>query len=125
MKPATVPRLIILAIGIAFVGAGAFGTEATEAARTAEPKPDTAAEPKAEKTKEFKPPLGFVTKKRGKHVLYCKRDSVVGTRFKTEKCYSEAQMRDYMIAQEENKRDIDRVRSVCSNLCTCGQPEAC
>ena len=63
---------------------------------------------------EFKPPPGFKTKKRGELVLYCIRDSTVGTRFKTEKCYSEAQMRDYIVAQQENKRDIDRVRNTCS-----------
>ena len=64
--------------------------------------------------KEFKPPPGFKTKKRGEVVLYCMKDSTVGTRFKTEKCYSEAQMRDYIVAQQENKRDIDRVRNTCS-----------
>jgi len=63
---------------------------------------------------EFKPPPGFKTKKRGELVLYCMRDSTVGTRFKTEKCYDEAQMRDYIAAQQENKRDIDRVRNTCS-----------
>lgn len=63
---------------------------------------------------EFKPPLGFVAKKRGALVLYCKKDTTIGTRFKTEMCYSEAQMRDYMVAQQENKRDIDRIRNTCS-----------
>ena len=63
---------------------------------------------------EFKPPPGFKTKKRGELVLYCMRDSTVGTRFKTEKCYDEAQMRDYLAAQQENKRDIERVRNTCS-----------
>jgi hypothetical protein len=63
---------------------------------------------------EFKPPPGFKTKKRGQLVVYCIRDSTVGTRFKTEKCYDEAQMRDYLTAQQENKRDIERVRNTCS-----------
>ena len=63
---------------------------------------------------EFKPPPGFKAKKRGELVLYCIRDSTVGTRFKTEKCYNEAQIRDYLVAQQENKRDIDRVRNTCS-----------
>ena len=62
----------------------------------------------------FKPPPGFKTKKRGEILLYCMRDSTVGTRFKTEKCYDEAQMRDYLAAQQENKRDIERVRNTCS-----------
>lgn len=76
--------------------------------------PSTATEPTAGE-KEFKPPIGFIPKKRGAVVLYCKKDTTIGTRFRTEKCYSEAQMRDYIIAQQENKRDIDRVRSTCSS----------
>jgi hypothetical protein len=67
------------------------------------------------KEEEFKPPPGFKTRKRGELVLYCIKDSTVGTRFQTEKCYSEDQVRDYLIAQQENKRDIDRVRSTCSS----------
>ena len=71
------------------------------------------------KDEEFKPPPGFKTKKRGEIVLYCMRDTTVGTRFKTEKCYDEAQLRDYVAAQQEQKRDIDRIRSTCSSAAVC------
>ena len=67
----------------------------------------------------LKPPPGFKTKKRGEIVLYCMKDSTVGTRFKTEKCYDEAQMRDYLLALEIQKRDIDRIRSTCSSASVC------
>lgn len=82
---------------------------------------DTPAADPAEqaKDKEFKPPPGFVTKKRGKLVLYCKKDSTIGTRFKTEKCYDEAQVRDYLLVQAEQKRDIDRIRATCATASTC------
>jgi hypothetical protein len=73
----------------------------------------------APKDEEFTPPPGFKVKKRGELVLYCMRDSTVGTRFKTEKCYDEAQIRDYLAAQQENKRDIERVRSTCSSAAVC------
>jgi hypothetical protein len=101
----------------------ALGSEAEETAvgsETAASRTDNPAETAAQADaaapgdKEFKPPPGFKTKKRGELVLYCMRDSTVGTRFKTEKCYDEAQMRDYIAAQQENKRDIDRVRNTCS-----------
>jgi hypothetical protein len=49
-------------------------------------------------------------------------DTPIGTRIKSERCYDEAQMRNYMLALEENKRDVDRVRSVCQNLQVCGMP---
>ena len=68
---------------------------------------------------EFKPPPGFKTKKRGELVLYCMRDSTVGTRFKTEKCYDETQMREYLLALEIQKRDIDRIRSTCGTGSVC------
>ena len=69
--------------------------------------------------KEFKPPPGFKTKKRGEIVLYCMKDSTVGTRFKTEKCYDETQMREYLFALEVQKRDIDRIRSTCATATVC------
>lgn len=84
-----------------------------------------AAEPEEEKTAELKLPPGFKKKTRGKHVLYCKQETPMGTRFKSETCFDDAQMRDYLLALSENKRDIDRIRATCSTLCACGQPEAC
>jgi len=68
-----------------------------------------------EEGKEFKPPLGFQTKKRGELTLYCKKETTVGTRFKTQQCYSEDQVRDYVLTQQENKRNIDRIRSTCGS----------
>ena len=72
-----------------------------------------------EDDKQFKPPVGFQTRKRGELTLYCKREATVGTRFKTEKCYSEDQVRDYIIAQQENKRDIDKIRNTCGGGTAC------
>lgn len=70
-------------------------------------------------------PPGFKVKKRGKFTLYCKKDTPLGTRFQSETCYDEDQMRAYMLALQENKSDVDRIRSTCSNQCTCGNPAAC
>ena len=85
---------------------------AEQASEKAESKSMAAA---TEEEKEFKPPVGFQTRKRGELTLYCKREATVGTRFKTEKCYSEDQVRDYIIAQQENKRDMDRIRNTCGS----------
>ncbi len=73
----------------------------------------------APEDKEFKPPPGFKVKKQGALVLYCMKDSTVGTRFKTEKCYDENQMREYLLALEVQKRDIDRIRATCATGSTC------
>lgn len=119
MKPMAI--LLFMSLWAGASTAGAIGNE-TPPADSAKDKP-VATEAAAQKeAKEFKPPPGFVTKKHGKFVLYCKREATIGTRFKTEKCYDEQQMRDYMIALEENKVDIDRIRNICSNPCVCGKP---
>ena len=72
-----------------------------------------------EKDREFKPPPGFLTKKRGAFVMYCEKDRETGSRFVTEKCFDEAQMREYMLALEIQKRDIDRIRSTCATASVC------
>jgi hypothetical protein len=64
-------------------------------------------------SKEFKPPPGFKTKKRGDLVLYCQTDATVGTRFKTGKCYNEEQLRTYLMVVEAQRRDMDRIRTNC------------
>jgi hypothetical protein len=67
----------------------------------------------------FTPPPGFQAKKRGEMVLYCKRDRETGTRFTTEKCYDQDQIREYLLALEVQKRDIDRIRSTCVSSAVC------
>ena len=75
------------------------------------------------KDEAFKPPPGFQTKKRGDLVLYCKKDTTVGTRFKTEKCYDEAQLREYLLALEQQKLDVDRIRGTCGGGSACAPPD--
>jgi hypothetical protein len=112
--------LMMLASLPALAQDGAVGND-TPAAEASTDKADSAT--KADEAKpgdeEFKPPPGFKTKKRGELVLYCMRDSTVGTRFKTEKCYDETQMREYLLALEVQKRDIDRIRSTCATGSVC------
>ena len=120
---------LMFAFALCFVTASTFAqapaagdeTPAADQSKAATAASQAAATEAAAVEKEFKPPVGFIPKKRGALVLYCKKDSTIGTRFQTEKCYSEAQVRDYIIAQQENKRDIDRVRSTCSS----GVAEVC
>lgn len=84
------------------------------------PAPRAAAK---EKDEEFKPPRGFKTKKRGDLVLYCQSDATIGTRFKTEKCYDEEQLRTYLLVLEAQRRDMDRIRTNCGGgPCTPYEP---
>jgi hypothetical protein len=94
-------------------------TPAAEQATDKAVSEPAAAAADAKKGEPFVPPPGFQTKKRGELVLYCKRDRETGTRFTTEKCYDEEQVREYLLALEIQKRDIDRIRSTCANAAVC------
>lgn len=124
MKSMPTALMMILSLGMAVEVSSATASEPKDST-TAAAKPVAAAEADADKARGFKLPPGFYTKKRGKYVLYCKRDAAMGTRLKSETCYDEPQMRDYLLALAENKRDIDRIRATCATLCACGRPETC
>lgn len=119
-------------IGLITITLAAFvaqGQDSGVADKTTNAEPASAeaaapAESAAEGAKEpFKAPPGFQTRKRGELVLYCKRDATLGTRFKTEKCYDEAQMREYLLALEQQKLDVDRIRGTCGGGETCAMPD--
>lgn len=121
MKPITVAFLVVFSLGIAAGKSGAIATEPQAPASDAA-KPAAEPEPEAKKEKKLRLPPGFREKKRGKYVLYCKKDAPMGTRLKSEVCLSEEQLRDYLLALEQGKVDTDRTRAICSNPCFCGMP---
>lgn len=120
-------KKFLSAILIGLVAQSAFAQDSPIGNETpaAEQAPDKAATEtaapaaEAKEDKEFVPPPGFQTRKRGNMVLYCKRDRETGTRFTTEKCYDEDQVREYLLALEVQKRDIDRIRSTCATSTVC------
>ena len=112
---------MILAALPALAQDAAIADETSPVADAANATADTADAAKAAETgtEAFVPPPGLKTKKQGNMTLYCKKDAAVGTRFKTEKCYSEDQVREYLLALEIQKRDIDRIRSTCATGAVC------
>lgn len=109
---------ISLAAGLAVAQESAISDE-TPTADQAKDKPEVVAAVDAKPDDEFEPPPGFKTKKRGKFTVYCIQDATIGTRFKTERCFDEAQVREYLFALEIQKRDIDRIRSTCATASVC------
>lgn len=99
-------------------GAGAIDSPIAEDTPVAEavPKPVVA---ETTGKKEFKPPNGFQTKTRSGETLYCKKDSAIGTRFSTEKCYNEAQLREHMEILEHEMRNLEQMRTYCSDPSRC------
>jgi hypothetical protein len=65
-------------------------------------------------------PPGFKPKKRGKYMLYCRKEEVMGTRFPVERCYDEAGIREFIRAQIENQEQVDQMRRICSTAGACG-----
>ena len=109
------PALLMLVMLPALAQEAATSAEKARADAAADKAPSAESAKAAEPgTEAFVPPPGFKVKKQGALTLYCQRDSTVGTRFKTEKCYNQEQMREYLLAREIQKRDIDQVRSTCA-----------
>lgn len=121
--------IVLLGFALFFIGGGRLNaipiSDDPARDKPVETKSAASAEAATRASGEFVPPPGFVKKKRGNYVLYCKRDTTVGTRIKTENCYDEQQVRDYMLAVKETKDSVDRIRNSCANICVCGSPEAC
>lgn len=90
---------------------------------TTEPAQDKAESPTAADAKpveRFVPPPGFREKKRGKKTVYCKKDLESGTRFASEICYDEEQLRSM-----EREREHDRTAFDQSRRLTCSNPDSC
>jgi len=109
---------------------GAVAQDAASAVKESPAAAPAAAEPavaikvvesdaSAKDEEAFTPPPGFSTKKHGKYTVYCKKDASIGTRFRSEKCFDREQLQEYLLTQEENKRDVDRMRATCGGGSTC------
>ena len=68
----------------------------------------------------LKLPPGFRDKKRGKYTVYCRKDTAMGSRFASEKCYDEQGLRDYISDQRENQKQVDQMRRICGSMDACG-----
>ncbi len=69
-----------------------------------------AAEAKETKEREFVPPPGFHARKRGRYVVYCRREEPKGTRFPTEICYDEPGIREMLQTQNDDRAKVDQMR---------------
>lgn len=122
MRSAMLTLLMALfaAAGLAGDSDSAIGDETAKADQA----PDkaglkTADSAKGKEDEEFKLPAGFKAKKRGDITLYCIKGKATGTRFATESCYDRAQLKDYLLAREQNNRDFDQARAVCQTASVC------
>lgn len=65
------------------------------------------------KKPQFKPPAGYRVKIKEWDIVYCRKETVLGSRFSKEVCMTEAELKAYMAANEEMKRNKDQTSRVC------------
>jgi len=116
---------LVIATAAAAPASGSPMADETPVTATTRPAAAEAVAARKEIRIEERLPPGFKVRKRGKFTLFCKTVTPLGTRFKSETCYDEPNMRAYLLALQENKSDVDRIRNICSNPCACGRPETC
>lgn len=101
-----------MAVSAALILCLSSGAAAEDTAAKAEAlQPAAAEKPEVEAPREFKPPPGFRTKKRGELVLYCRREAVLGSRFTAEKCYDQAGIREMQRLELQRAEELERMRA--------------
>jgi hypothetical protein len=98
--------LPILAVLLA---AGAARAEDADAA------PEPAAEPEA-----LVIPDGYKARRRGAFTVYCRKETVMGTRIPAEKCYDENGLRTLVQELRETREKVDQMRRICGSQAACG-----
>jgi hypothetical protein len=96
-----------------------LSADAEEPTRKSEaPQVAVEAKPDAETTGEFKPPPGFRARKRGEVVVYCRKETALGSRFAAEKCYDQVGLRELRLAELERAEMLERVRACTTGSCS-------
>ena len=120
-------RSMMLAVLMAFLSGSVLAQDSDSAigneianADQAQDKAETETADEAKEPDVFKVPAGYRAKKRGKKVVYCKKDMESGTRFAQERCFDEAQLKQKELAETEVNAAFDQARKICSNLEACG-----
>ncbi len=120
-------RRMMLAVLMAFLSGSAVAQDSDSAignetltADQAQDKAESATTAEAKEPEVFTPPAGYKARKRGKKVVYCKKNMESGTRFASETCYDETQLKELELAHEQGQTNFDQARKICSNVDACG-----
>lgn len=65
------------------------------------------------KKPQFKPPHGYRVKINGWDIVYCRKEAILGSRFPKEICMTEAELKAYLAANDEMRRNKDQTSRVC------------
>ncbi len=121
MRSMILMALLTMAAGSAFAQSSALATSNETPATDAAPvKPDGDAAAEIREEKPFRIPPGFRTKTRGDKTMYCRKETISGSRFGSEKCYTEEQLEAIAERNEAQRQEIEKSRRVCASDSTCG-----
>ena len=119
---------------LAMILAGSISFAAQAADQAATPAPSAQAEPAAadkvgdpaaavaQANEKYSPPPGFKTKVRKGETVYCRSRAPLGTRIKSEECFSEAEIKEVERAMATSSEDIQQRGRMCNkgSMCTGG-----
>lgn len=71
-----------------------------------------AAEPQST-NEAFKPPNGYRVKKRGTDTVYCRKDTILGSRFPEEFCFTEDELKDLERRAESERVSKQQQSGIC------------
>jgi hypothetical protein len=103
-------------------------TSAPAATAVAAPAPATASEPAAatsqtaaveEKSDKVRIPSGYKARKKDNETVYCKKETILGSRFPTDVCLTLAQLRELQERSTLMRTDVDRAQRVCGGAAGC------
>jgi len=119
MRATLLTAVILPGLLLAAPVAGSEEPAAENAAPAEAAAADAAAVAKADDD-DFVLPPGFKPMKRGKFILYCRKETVMGTRLPAQKCYDENGIRQMAQSLREEREKIDQMRRICGSLNACG-----
>lgn len=74
----------------------------------------------AKEPEPFVPPAGYRVRTRGDKVMYCKKSLESGTRFSSERCYTEEQLKAIERDSEQEQANLDQAKKICATVQGCG-----
>ncbi|HZF16815.1 MAG TPA: hypothetical protein VE046_12820 [Steroidobacteraceae bacterium] len=91
------------------------------AATAATPAPQASGTVAAADAKPYRPPSGYRAKKLGANTVYCKKDTTLGTRFPTEFCFTEDELKEMERRGDDMRQNKLKNQGLCGGASTaCG-----
>jgi 2-oxoglutarate dehydrogenase E2 component (dihydrolipoamide succinyltransferase) len=97
----------------------AAAAPAPAAAPSAPASPAAAAAPAAQEEAEWRPPAGYKARVENGNRVYCRKTTVLGSRFAKDVCMTEAQLRDFEQSNEGMRQNKDQTSRMCAGGGAC------